>query len=290
MVVIFFNENNIDSLLAVHILRDMFINTEPETEVKLYPYDRILDNFTPQACNVSILLGVSMRDSELIRQQEVSGKVVNYSYDRSNLEHSIHNYHPYLNGSDVEEVFDRSLSKILIHTNHFQCFDALQDLVTEYIPVVDVVFKYANFIKMNKFELELFYQYQEAIKESYLKPFAKLKPAVVSKNLTDQISLRTVRKLVTRNMDTQLFGDTSKNKMLPAINLNQEHLIDAVRQIQYAHASVVVYEDVKHYRQWVIYNPDKNIARELIDLIPHIEKWEDNRFIFLISEQAKFVK
>lgn len=279
MNVIYFNENNPDSVLGAHILRDMYADNDAEREIKLLTYSRF-DKFAPINCDLCVVVGASLRPEELRAQGGVSGDILVYSYNQQENDiEGITYYHPYQHGSDVETVFDKSLSKRIILVNNMH---------EKYGKLADVVFKYTNFIKMSKDELELFFNTRDSIFDSCAKPFSELKTG--SEKLADISCLKVVRKLITRNLEKHLFGDSSKNKFIPTVNVSQDYIYDAARQIQHAHESMVLYEDIKNWRQWIIYSKDAKLAAEFVSMIPHEEKWIDNNFIYLISNQVKFCK
>lgn len=277
MNVIYFNEHNPDSVLGAHILRDVYARNDAEREVKLIAYNRF-DEFTEIKCDLCVVVGASLRFEEMLAQRDVSGAMIVYTYNQQEIE-GITVCHPYQHGVDVETVFDKSLSKRILLVNHMQ---------EKYGELADVVFKYVNFIKMSKDELEMFFNHRDSIFESHMKPLNDFKPD--NEKLSDQICLKVVRKIVTRNLEKHLFGDSSKNKYVPTVNVSQEYIYDAARQVQHAHESLVMYEDIKNWRQWVIYSKNRQLVQEIAAMIPHKEKWEDNDFVYLISDQVSFVK
>jgi hypothetical protein len=289
MYTILFNEFNPDSVLATHILGHAILAYDGEAEIKLIAHNvySVLDS---KESEKTFAVGVHL-DRPTIAQICSCGHLYIFNYGEpidvaSANEISVTHVHPFKDGSNVEDVHDKSLSKLVMSADVLGSLH--NGIKVKYIEIADAVFKYTNFIRMSEAELETYYNYRDAIYESVTKPFEALTP--LNLKIKQHPVLKAAKKIVERTLCKQLYGDNHKNKYVPTINIIQEYMYEGGRQIQYAHESFVMYEDSNNKRLWIIYSRNPKTTVEISDMIPHDLKWNDNNFIFLIGDQPSLTK
>lgn len=289
MYTILFNEFNPDSVFATHILRHAILAYDGEAKIKLIAHNAysVLDL---KESEKTFAVGVHL-DRLTIVQICSCGHLYIFNYGEpidvaSANEISVTHVHPFKDGSNVEDVHDKSLSKLVMSADVLGSLH--NDIKVKYIEIADAVFKYTNFIRMSEVELETYYNYRDAIYESVTKPFEALTP--LNLKIKQHPVLKATKKIVERTLCKQLYGDNHKNKFVPTINIIQEYMYEGGRQIQYAHESFVMYEDNTNKRLWVIYSKNPKTAIEISSMIPHDLKWNNNNFIFLIGNQPSLTK
>lgn len=96
-----------------------------------------------------------------------------------------------------------------------------------------------------------------------------------------------VRNIIKKSLAGHIYGKAGNSYVVQTINCSEEYLHDIVRMVSYAYVSVIVYNDVKHHRQWWVYAKDPEVMEKIANTIPFHEKHYDGKFIYLISDMPK---
>lgn len=308
-VCIVFNPFNIDSMIGALCVNLMVEEMYPEETVSITFLEcfRNIVNFddSHETFDETYVVGVSLAGQDLKKLTRTSNAIRVFSYNGAEIYDFLQQnaqQTPVKDSRNVEDTLNNSMASIVIADEWFADVRHIVTSHRDLMTVVEAGYKYWNLIPMSGTELvNLFtnlplitdYLYSDSPTPAALTlnvRYECISQKVFARMVMRNSLLTTVRGIVNRNMEEQLFGDSRKSKYLPTLNIGQEFAHDAIRLVGMAHKEVVTYEDIKNQRYWKVLAENQAEAIKIADLIPHKDSWFDGKLLCLQSDLPSFHK
>lgn len=305
---IVFNDYNVDAFVATSMIVNAIIDSSSGEDleycVETVPHS--LTNYTSpnKESDFTFCIGVNMDMHDILVEAEKATNFFFIGYDRFISGEDITNKLKYKEGASIftsdfmwgeileepEKRYAKNLCKLT------------QQLLTRYfttpsqseVPqltkdLINAVEKYCNFYDISAKELALVHRNIDIIVDSAFNGrYATYKP--VFENIdTKQNSPRTTkaRAIISKGMASHTYGTQKSSMIAPTLNCSEDFLYDLIRLMSYPFDTMVLYQDIKHQRQWWIYSNDQAKAARLAEMIPYHSKHQDGKIVYLVSETPK---
>lgn len=302
---IVFNSHNADAMLATAIIIEAIKATEKEDtkySIETVPHSPV--NYTAPNAEYDFVfcVGAHMNGVELLEESRRTKNLFHISYGTDQtggsliglLGPDVHVFTPYhMWGAAVEgEAYSVSLSKLAIQASkrYFSIYEEETPNDTLRLKICSAFEKYCQNETISAYELNLVHENLDGISTSAhdgtLIDYKDVEKKVEFKN-----SVRTIkaRSIITKGLSSQLYGTQKSSLMVQTLNCSEEYIHDLVRLISFAVDYLVLYQDIKHARQFWIYAKNPAMAEEISKLIPHYRSHKDGNIVYLVSDMPSML-
>lgn len=313
-----YNPANLESCLAVGFL--LKAAKEHVCKIDVVSYNRI--TYVPPAFEdftITFVIGCEMQQIEYQEEMDACSEMVAISYingemvelhkgsDKIFLQYTPNS----TSGQDstkinaLEESADNSVTKLLFKyftdAHNYSQFGAkitqsstpYSELDQEEKDLIQSVFHYSNFMPMSEDDLFILYRYYDdiilSVQTKGSHNFMTHEELTIKKP-TEIPRIRTARGIIGRNFSSQQYFTNQKSKFLPTICVNEEYSHDVMRLINFSYKELVAYEDMRHWRIWRILAETQTQALDIAGMIPHKDRWFDNKILYLVSDIPAIIK
>ena len=304
---IVFNDYNVDAFLATSMIINAITdsnNGEMVYSIETVPHS-LMNYVAPnKQTDFTFCIGVNMEMHDILTEAEKATNFFYIAYDKYVQNEDIVNKlklkegaliftSDHMWGEELEEAekrYSKNLCKLTqqLLTKYFaipsqeQTTDTLKDLI-------NAVEKYCNFYDITAKELALVHQNIDIITDSAFNgKYGFYKPLVENIEIKHNTTRTTkARAIISKGMAKHTYGNQKVSMMVPTLNCSEDYLYDLIRLISYPFETMLLYQDIKHLRQWWIYSSDPAKASKLAEIIPYQSKHQDGKIIYLVTETPR---